>query len=149
MWRELRPLLQGLHPVRIESPITAGVPDVNFTQGWIELKHVEKAPKRPWTPLRVPHFTAEQRAWHVERYFAGGRSFVLLRVGREWLLFLGVVAAAHVGKLPLTELRAKTVLHTVGTPDRNALRVHLISGLATPAPTQVGGRRWVLRCRDV
>jgi len=98
MWESLRPVLKKLDPVRIESHMTGGVPDVNYTQGWIELKFMDRWPPRGG-PLRVDHFTTAQRAWHVRRRKAGGRSFVLLKVGEtEWLLFDGAVAAVLLGK---------------------------------------------------
>lgn len=98
MWRSLRPVLKPLDPVRIESHMTSGVPDVNYNQGWIELKYADRWPPRGG-PLRIPHFTKDQRSWHVRRRKAGGRSFVLLKVGqREWLLFDGAVAAVLLGE---------------------------------------------------
>ena len=97
MWDAIRPVLKELDPVRIESHMTVGVPDVNYSHGWIELKYMDRWPPRGG-PLRVDHFTAAQRAWHVRRRKAGGRSFVLLKVGTsEWLLFDGAVAAVELG----------------------------------------------------
>ncbi len=104
MRKSLRPLLRPLHPVRIESPITSGVPDVNYTDGWVELKFAPRWPPRKG-PLRIDHFTKEQRSWLVERRVRGGRAFLLLKVGRsEWLLFDGSVAAAVVGEATQPEL---------------------------------------------
>lgn len=98
MWTLLRPLMKGLDPVRIESHGTAqGIPDVNYSGGWVELKFKECWPPMGG-PLRVEHFTTMQRAWHVKRREAGGRSFVLLKVGaKEWLLFDGAIAAGCLG----------------------------------------------------
>lgn len=99
MWEAIRPVLKKLDPVRIESHMTGGVPDVNYTQGWIELKYADRWPPRGG-PLRVDHFVTSQRTWHVRRRLAGGRSFVLLKVGAsEWLLFDGAVAADLLGKV--------------------------------------------------
>lgn len=98
MWRALRPKIRRLDPVRIESPITPGVPDVNYANGWIELKWVARWPPREG-PLRVDHFTQEQRAWLRRRKRAGGRVFLLLKVGtQEWLLFDGAIAAVCIGR---------------------------------------------------
>lgn len=104
MWEALRPLLKGLDPVRIESPITPGIPDVNVTPGWIELKFAERWPPRGG-PLRLDHFTTEQRAFLVRRRRAGGKAWLLLKVGEsEWLLFDGTVAAVYLGREPRERL---------------------------------------------
>lgn len=104
MWEALRPLLKGLDPVRIESPITPGIPDVNVTPGWIELKFAERWPPRGG-PLRVDHFTKEQRTFLVRRRRAGGKAWLLLKVGEsEWLLFDGTVAAVYLGREPRERL---------------------------------------------
>lgn len=98
-WDRVRPLLAGLHPTRIENAAGTGTPDVNTTLGWIELKqvHEKDIPKRDATPLRLDHFTAEQRAWLAGRANAGGACWVLLLLGEEWLLFRGMDAALHLG----------------------------------------------------
>lgn len=98
MWNSIRPALKKLHPVRIESTLTdSGIPDVNYSEGWMELKYAERWPPRGG-PLRIEHFTQQQRTWLIERRQAGGRAFLLLKVGtKEWLLFDGLVAAALLG----------------------------------------------------
>jgi len=97
MWDALRPLLKGLDPVRVENPVGPGTPDVNYTGGWIELKYADRWPPQGG-PLRVDHFTKGQRAWIVRRRKAGGRAWVLLKVGEaEWLLFEGITAALYLG----------------------------------------------------
>lgn len=105
MWQAIRPVLKPLDPVRIESPLMGGgIPDVNYTHGWIELKYAPGWPVRGG-PLRVDHFTTEQRRWLTRRRKAGGRAFLLLKVGRsEWLLFGGPTAAAMLGRVPRERL---------------------------------------------
>lgn len=107
MWNRLRPVLAraGLDPVRIETAVSQGIPDVNITAGWIELKWAAGWPKRGG-PLPVPHFTAFQRAWLTRRCSAGGNALLLLQIedGDEWLLFWGAVAAKHLGKATREEL---------------------------------------------
>ncbi|QYW02153.1 hypothetical protein CPT_Sonora_050 [Stenotrophomonas phage Sonora] len=104
MWDALRPLLRGLDPVRIESPISPGIPDVNWTCGWIELKYAPRWPPRGG-PLRIDHFTTEQRGWLTKRRHSGGNAKLLLKVGEsEWLLFDGTVAAVFLGKEPKDRL---------------------------------------------
>lgn len=114
MWDALRPLLRGFDPVRVENgAVGAGTPDVNYTEGWIELKYAERWPPLGG-PLRVDHFTKQQRVWLTRRRRAGGLAFLLLKVGEgEWLLFDGAVAAAFLGKVPQNELyRLATVRWT-------------------------------------
>ena len=97
MWKSIRPVLKPLDPVRIESPMTLGIPDVNYAYGWIELKYKTEWPPNGG-PLRIKHFTKEQRTFLVNRRVAGGLAFVLLKVGKsEWLLFEGKTAAKHLG----------------------------------------------------
>lgn len=104
MWESLRPVIKILDPVRIESPMSSGVPDVNYIQGWVELKYAKRWPPRGG-PLRIDHFTHEQRNWLTRRRLAGGRAWLLLKVGRsEWLLFDGLVAARYLGHVPQAEL---------------------------------------------
>ena len=104
MWDSLRPVIRSLDPVRMENPIVPGTPDVNYNHGWVELKFAERWPPRGG-PLRVDHFTRQQRTWLTRRRKAGGRAFLLLKVGEtEWLLFDGAVAAAMLGQVPRERL---------------------------------------------
>lgn len=77
--------------VRMESAISAGVPDeyvcARGMSAWVELKHMDAWPVRVSTPVRCPRLRLEQVAWLEEEDAAGGRAFLLLQVGREYLLF--------------------------------------------------------------
>lgn len=89
MWAHIRPKLTiaGLDPVRVENSAMPGTPDVWYTHGAVELKYAERWPPRGG-PLRIEHYTAEQRVWLYRRARAGGRAFLLLRVGlKKWYLF--------------------------------------------------------------
>lgn len=104
MWDALRPLLKGLDPVRVENPMQPGTPDVNTRLGWIELKFAVEWPPRGG-PLRLDHFTKQQRVWLTRRRRAGGNAKLLLKVGEsEWLLFDGTVAAVFLGHEPRERL---------------------------------------------
>ena len=111
-WTALRPHLNaaGLDPVRIEVKGALGVPDVNLTTGWVEMKFKRNAPKGVETKLEVDHFTIEQRAWLTRRWNArtgGRRAWVVLYVQHPkpiWLLIQGDRAARHLGRVPLGQL---------------------------------------------
>lgn len=98
MWVALRPYMVHLHPVRIESHMRAGVADVNYTHGWMELKQLASWPKRAKTSVKVDHFTEEQRNFLTARCRAGGRAYLMLRVNLvDWLLFNGAQASNLIG----------------------------------------------------
>lgn len=124
LWKDLRPLLAGLDPVRIESHDTdTGIPDVNITLGWIELKYMREWPKRATTPLRVDHFTVEQRAWLTRRWAAGGSCWVILKVGAdEWLLFRGYIAALYLGQVARNALYGYTLARWVRKPKKEEIQ---------------------------
>lgn len=106
-WDAVKPLLAGLHPVRIENAVAMGTPDVNCSLGWIELKQVEEKdiPKRETTLLRLDHYTPEQRIFQLKRARAGGPCWLLLLLDHEWLLFSSKVAAERLGKMTVADTR--------------------------------------------
>ncbi|MDB5177551.1 MAG: hypothetical protein JWN75_1219 [Candidatus Saccharibacteria bacterium] len=116
MWSALRPHLVGwgLDPWRVETASKDGIPDVNYTYGWIELKTIPAWPKRAATVVAIDHFTPEQRVWGIKRWRAGGLSWHLLRVGNgpdaDWLLFDGETAGRYVGHVDKEKLF--TLAHT-------------------------------------
>lgn len=122
MWRTVRTALAGLDPVRVENPAFPGTPDVNYIEGWVELKQEDEWPKRERTPLRVDHFTPQQRVWLTRRCRAGGRAFMLIKVDRDWLLFRGDVAAKIVGHVPRQELIQHALRHWPGKLIHEELR---------------------------
>lgn len=131
MWEALRPVLLPLKidPVRVENAaIGSGTPDVNYTEGWIELKYAKRWPARGG-PLRVEHFTPQQRAWLTSRCKAGGKAFLLLKVGEsEWLLFNGIVAALYLGHEPRERLYQLVVARWTRLPSQEEMRKCLLQG---------------------
>ena len=99
----------GIDPVSVENSVGPGTPDLNYLDGWLELKWARDWPKRDSTPLRMPHFTIQQRRWLARRQRAGGRAFVLLKVAREWLLFDGDTAGRILGESTRAELYDRAV----------------------------------------
>lgn len=89
--------LKRLHAISVENPCLPGTPDVNYVEGWVELKCVEKWPKREDTILRLDHFTPQQKLFLRKRWAKGGNAFLLLQVEQDWLLFDGPTAAEVVG----------------------------------------------------
>lgn len=102
----------GLDPQSIEDAVKCGVPDVNYRDGWIELKVAPAWPKKPGTRLALDHFTTQQRVWLTRRNYYKGRAFVMLRVGaREYMLFRGDVAAKYLGYAPREVLVKQALAH--------------------------------------
>ena len=122
-WNALRKNLLPLHPVRIENAAGAGTPDVNYVDGWIELKYAPLWPVRGGA-LKLPHYTTQQRGFAMKRIAAGGKCFVMLHIGGtgEWLLFAGNVAALTESK------RAQVIMGNSGLFDRFPLSKKLLIG---------------------
>lgn len=96
-------ILTPIHAVPIESIVgKSGVPDVNTTLGWIEMKWLPEWPARADTAVRF-EFRPAQRDWIAERIRRGGRVALLLIVDRDWLVTSGANLPA-IGYLPKAEL---------------------------------------------
>lgn len=91
--------LRKLDAVSVENPAYPGTPDVNFIEGWIELKWLRSWPVRKDTAVTIDHLTQQQRVWLLRRWGAGGNAWLLLQCGREWLLFDGNTAFHFVGRV--------------------------------------------------
>lgn len=109
MWGTVRKSLAGLDPVRVENRVELGTPDVNYIGGWIELKWHRKAPKHKGIFHLTHDMSTEQRVWAIRRHQAGGRCFLLLKCGSEYLLFYGYVAAEFLGRVGFDTLREKAI----------------------------------------
>lgn len=103
MWNTVRSAFEGLDPVRVENRCDPGTPDVNFVEGWIELKWLPEAPVRGGI-VHLDHFTPQQRAWIIRRAIRGGKVFVLLQLASTWLLFDGRWAAENLGRVNVSTL---------------------------------------------
>lgn len=136
MRKKIIRVLASLDAVPIENPIRAGTPDVNYIEGWIELKWLKTWPIRAGTIVQIPHYTDQQKIWHYRRRRAGGQSWFLLQVRREWLLLDGAIAAFVVNKSTRQELIERaTAYWDTGLPDDdliNLLRTRQIAFQFTP-----------------
>jgi len=96
--------LKPLHAIAVENPALPGTPDVNYVEGWLELKWIRAWPKRASSVVQIDHYSPQQRIWHIKRRVAGGSAWFLLQCGGEWLLLDGAVAALHVNAVTHAEL---------------------------------------------
>ena len=104
MRRRVITATRPLHGLAVENPVYPGTPDVNTTEGWIELKWLRSWPKRSQTIVELNHYTIQQRLFARKRQRAGQRCWLMLQCRREWFLYDGVVAANHVGRSTRQEL---------------------------------------------
>jgi hypothetical protein len=92
LWKTIsRNMREHWKATRIENPANPGTPDVYFTMGngamgWLELKHAHQWPKRADTPLKIEHFTPEQRRFIRDHGRLGAKVYVLLQVDRDYFL---------------------------------------------------------------
>jgi hypothetical protein len=102
--------------LRVENPVGPGTPDVHYCvegmTGWLELKEIPAWPKRSDTPVRLPHYTKEQRLWIMDYASHGGRVHLLLRIARPkfYLLFGPEVAVHLLGEVPEWTLRQRALV---------------------------------------
>lgn len=113
--------LKPLHAISIENSCGVGTPDVNYVHGWIELKAMPHWPAGATTPLRIPHYTNEQKIWAVKRARTGGRCDLLLKVETEWFCFEGDIAAQHLGKTHREGLISLATYYWPQTPTNEEL----------------------------
>lgn len=117
MRRRVIVMLHGTDPISVENPVHPGTPDVNCTLGWVELKWLPAWPLRSNTPVRIKHFTNQQRVWLLRRWNADRRAWLLLQIETSWLLFDGKAAAYHVGLETRNAIEAAALRVWTGTPD--------------------------------
>lgn len=113
----------------VENRARPGTPDVNYVEGWLELKWLRSWPRNAEdSVVRIEHFTPQQRVWLKNRWRRGGRAFLLLQAaGQDWLLFDGETAAHTVGRA------TRPVLYQRALRSWKSLNVkELIQCLTTP-----------------
>ena len=78
---------------RLEVMCAVGIPDCCYAMedlpgaGFIEFKYLKDYPKRLKTPVRIDHFTPQQRAWMQMYGPFIQRVFLLLQISTTFLLF--------------------------------------------------------------
>lgn len=132
MWTHLRKKLVPnfwSEATRHEDAYQRGIADVSFVNrfprdkrgfgqhGWIELKFRGMAPVREKTICKIDHYTDEQRTWLKGKGEAGGMTFLLLQLGRSWLLF-DHVRCQDVGRVNSAELYDLANYHSDGLDPR-------------------------------
>lgn len=115
--------LRDLHAIAVENHSYPGTPDVNYCEGWIELKWLRHWPSHEHDIVTIPHYTQQQRIWIISRWRAGGEVYILLKISTEWLLFTGE-QAYDVGKIPRSVLRKRALkIWTEGLVDSELLSI--------------------------
>lgn len=108
------------HATRVEDSTRPGYPDIEYriaeklcagkrsalSSGVLELKHLEAWPKRAATPVRIKHLTPQQVHQLELEGRLHGRSYLLLQVGEELLLFPWFRVAQIAKGVPRAELNA-------------------------------------------
>lgn len=112
MRRRVVKALWKLDAMPVENAAAPGTPDVEYIGGWIELKQLPRWPEDAEGIVRVPHFTRQQRVFHLRRRRAGGSSWLLLQCRREWLLFDGAIAALNLGRVRRADLYGLAAHHS-------------------------------------
>ena len=96
----------GLDPVPVENLVGPGTPDINYIEGWLELKQLDAWPVRENSPVVIRHLTLQQKIWIRSRASHGGRVHLLLHVDGTWLLFdaAGVEKLLRIPKKKILEI---------------------------------------------
>lgn len=114
------------HVQRVENLIGVGICDINLcirgTESWVELKQLPNWPRDPDAIVKVDHYTPQQRNWQRARGSAGGRVYVFIQIGGDFLLFSWSVAIATLGLSPRAVLDAGALLHSSTFPEEELLR---------------------------
>lgn len=103
LWQYLRTGMgSAWEAQRHEDKLTSGIPDVSYSMsrhGWIELKYLSTKPKRAESPLKIDHYTVDQRNWLTRHGSRAGLCFLLLQVEKTYMLF-DWTKAMEIGTVP-------------------------------------------------
>lgn len=105
LWKYLSRVMGNLWEAqRHEDKYSTGIPDVSYStdhHGWIELKSIKV--KDEEKVVRIPHFTATQRAWAKRHGSRCGHVWTFIRVNRHHFLF-GWWSVDRIGKMNVAEM---------------------------------------------
>jgi hypothetical protein len=110
-----------------ENRVEKGTPDCHYIDGWVELKQLDEWPARDTTIVRFHRYTNNQRIWLTRRWKKGGRSFLLLRVKTDWLMFAGA-DAWPLGMVCRRELEQLALISTTSY-DPQSIRTVLLNSV--------------------
>jgi hypothetical protein len=104
----------GVPAIPVENISWPGTPDIAYPGGWIEVKCVENCdlPKRIDSPLRIDHFTPHQRRFAQRWSSSGGKCFMVLVLGKMWLLLDGNYYWTYMGQHTIEQIRENAVLES-------------------------------------
>ena len=120
-------LLKPLDATAVENGVGPGTPDINYVEGWIELKYLPRWVKSV-DHVKIAIFTTQQRVWLRRRWKARGNVFFLLQIENEWLLYDGITAAQWVGRVGRSELFELALAWWNQMPTFEQLAPHLKRG---------------------
>lgn len=110
LWNTISKNMKGKWEAdRVENSVLLGMPDVYFTMietgkmGWVELKYKSEWPKKLSTPLRVDHYTSQQKNWIKRHGELGANVFLLIQVGPLYFLY-DWENALNVGNMTFSEM---------------------------------------------
>lgn len=126
--------LRPLDAVFVENVMGSGMPDINYVEGWLELKWLKAWPVRPGTVVKLPEFTPQQRIFLLNRCRAGGSARFLLRVGKEWILLPGIWSALRLGK---TATKAEILAAAERYWPVRLIGAELVEHLRNPPPSHI------------
>lgn len=94
---------------RFECSTPGGVPDVHYltcngVSGWIELKNIKELPKRQSTPIRIPHFTQQQKLWLQTYGSLGGNAWVFVGLPNNWFMLFSWKVVHCLGEWDICEM---------------------------------------------
>lgn len=120
-------LLKPLDATAVENGVGPGTPDINYVEGWIELKYLPKWVKSV-SEVKIAIFTPQQRVWLRRRWKAGGNVLFLLQIADDWLLYDGITAAEHVGRVDKDDLFELALASWEYMPDFYEIAPYLTRG---------------------
>lgn len=102
--RQAVKLLKGMgwDAMPVENKAHDGTPDLNAVRTfeskvnmfatkcveiWVEFKIVEEWPKKRDTPIRIRHFTPQQKAWFKLRIAHNSNCFIIVQIEEEHFLY--------------------------------------------------------------